>query len=83
MLYPSIHLRFLKLRVKREKEAVHIEYAEGENGEYKMMRLAYFPVIENSQVLMIGVMCASPGEETQGFDINFEGFNVSENQDKQ
>jgi regulation of enolase protein 1 (concanavalin A-like superfamily) len=72
----------LKLRVKREKEAVHIEYAEGENGEYKMMRLAYFPVIDKSQSLMVGIMCASPGEDTQGFDINFEGLNIVENQEK-
>jgi regulation of enolase protein 1 (concanavalin A-like superfamily) len=73
----------LKLRVKREKEAVHIEYGEGENGEYKMMRLAYFPVIDNSQLFMVGVMCASPGDDTQGFDVNFEGLNISENQEKQ
>ncbi len=72
----------LRLRVKREKEAVHIEYAEGENGEYKMMRLAYFPVIDKSQSLMVGIMCASPGEDTQGFDINFEGLNIVENQEK-
>jgi regulation of enolase protein 1 (concanavalin A-like superfamily) len=67
-----------KLRVKREKEAVHIEYAEGEHGEYKMMRLAYFPVIENSQSLMVGVMCASPNSDTQGFDVKFEQLNISE-----
>jgi regulation of enolase protein 1 (concanavalin A-like superfamily) len=66
----------LKLRVKREREAVHIEYAEGENGEYKMMRLAYFPVIDKSQSLMVGIMCASPNSDTQGFDVNFENLNI-------
>ncbi len=72
----------LKLRVKREKEAIHIEYAEGEQGEFKMMRLAYFPVIDNSQSLMVGIMCASPGDETQGFDVDFEGLNIVENEEK-
>ena len=67
-----------KLRVKREKEAVHIEYAEGENSEYQMMRLAYFPVIENSQSLMVGLMCASPNSDTQGFDVKFEQLNITE-----
>ncbi|CAF1091637.1 unnamed protein product [Rotaria sordida] len=68
----------LKLRVKREKEAVHIEYAEGENGEFKMMRLAYFPLMDKSQPLMVGIMCASPGEDTQGFDITFNDLNIIE-----
>jgi regulation of enolase protein 1 (concanavalin A-like superfamily) len=72
----------LKLRVKREKEAVHIEYAEGEKGEYKMMRLAYFPVIDKTQFIMVGIMCASPNDNTQGFDINFEELNIVENQEK-
>ncbi|CAF3387159.1 unnamed protein product [Rotaria socialis] len=72
----------LKLRVKREKEAVHIEYAEGENGEFKMMRLAYFPIPDKSQSIMVGIMCASPGEDTQGFEIDFEQLNITENQEK-
>ncbi|CAF0880908.1 unnamed protein product [Adineta steineri] len=72
----------LKLRVKRVKEAIHIEYAEGENGEFKMMRLAYFPVIDEKQSLMVGIMCASPGEDAQGFEITFQGFNIIQNQEK-
>ncbi|CAF0880926.1 unnamed protein product [Adineta steineri] len=66
----------LKLRVKRVKEAVHIEYAEGENGEFKMMRLAYFPVIDEKQSLMVGIMCASPYKDSHGFDVEFEKFNI-------
>ena len=66
----------LKLRVKREKDSVHIEYAEGENGEFKMMRLAYFPLLDKAQSLMVGIMCASPDSNTQGFDIDFEKFNI-------
>jgi regulation of enolase protein 1 (concanavalin A-like superfamily) len=66
----------LKLRIKREKEAVHIEYAESEIGEYKMMRLAYFPVIDKSQSLMVGIMCASPNSDTQGFNVKFEQLNI-------
>jgi regulation of enolase protein 1 (concanavalin A-like superfamily) len=73
----------LKLRVKREKEGVHIEYAEGEQGEYKMMRLAYLPLTDQSQSLMVGIMCASPGDDTQGFDINFEGLDIVENREKE
>ncbi|CAF1086706.1 unnamed protein product [Rotaria sp. Silwood1] len=72
----------LKLRVKREKEGVHIEYGEGENGEFKMMRLAYFPLIDKSQPLMVGIMCASPGDDTQGFDVSFEELNIMENHEK-
>ncbi|UJR37175.1 hypothetical protein I4U23_029884 [Adineta vaga] len=72
----------LKLRVKREKEAIHIEYAEGEHGDYKMMRLAYFPVIGKEQNLLVGIMCASPGEETQGFEISFEDLKIIENEAK-
>ncbi|CAF3870438.1 unnamed protein product [Adineta steineri] len=66
----------LKLRVGREKEAIHIEYAEGENGEFKMMRLAYFPVIDEKQSLMVGIMCASPYKDSHGFDVEFEKFNI-------
>lgn len=72
----------LRLRVKREKEAIHIEYAEGENGEYKMMRLAYFPTIEKAQSMMVGIMCASPGEDTQGFEVNFEELKIVEDEEK-
>lgn len=73
----------LKLRVKREKEAVHIEYAEGETGDFQMMRLAYFPVGEQGQPVMVGIMCASPGEQTQGFEIQFEGLSIVDHEDKQ
>jgi regulation of enolase protein 1 (concanavalin A-like superfamily) len=73
----------LKLRLQRDQEAVHIEYAEGDNGEYKMMRLAYFPVIDKSQSLMVGVMCASPNKDTQGFDVKFENFNIIEHLEKE
>lgn len=67
----------LKLRVKREKEAVHIEYAEGEQGEFKMMRLAYFPLLNENQMLMVGLMCASPGQDASGFDIRFEHLTIT------
>lgn len=70
----------LKLRLKKEKEAIHIEYAEGENGVFRMMRMAYFPVVEQAQKLMIGMMCCSPGETVPGFDIAFENFELVEHQ---
>ncbi|CAF1315689.1 unnamed protein product, partial [Didymodactylos carnosus] len=69
----------LKLRVRRVKEAVHIEFAEGEEGDFKMMRLAYLPVTDNSQVMMVGIMCASPVEDAKGFDISFEGLTIVKN----
>ncbi|CAF1216288.1 unnamed protein product [Adineta steineri] len=46
----------LKLRVRREKEAVHIDFAEGEQGDFKMLRLAYLPVIDRSQAMMVGII---------------------------
>ncbi|CAF2910882.1 unnamed protein product [Rotaria sp. Silwood2] len=67
----------LKLRAKREKEAVHIDFAEGEDGDFKMMRLAYLPVTDRSRAMMVGIMCASPNNATQGFDISFEHLNIA------
>ena len=64
----------LKLRIERVKEAVHIYFAEGEEGNFTMMRLAYLSVIGRSQPMMVGIMCASPNEDTKGFDISFEGL---------
>jgi len=32
---------------------------------------------------MVGIMCASPGDDIQGFNINFEQLNIVENQGKQ
>ena len=66
----------LRLRVKREKEAVHIDFAEDEEGDFKMMRLAYLPVIGRSQTMMVGIMCASPVEDAQGFEISFERLTI-------
>jgi regulation of enolase protein 1 (concanavalin A-like superfamily) len=64
----------LKLRVKREKEVVHIDFAEGTEENFKMMRLAYLPVIDRSKSMMVGIMCASPVENATGFDIIFENL---------
>ena len=76
-IVPVASPEVLKLRVKREKEAVHIEFAEGEEGEFKMMRLAYFPEVDKSRSLMVGLMCASPGETAPGFDIRFEHLAIT------
>ncbi|CAF0925513.1 unnamed protein product [Adineta ricciae] len=72
----------LKLSVKREKEAIYINYAEGEQDEFRMMRLSYFPEIPKEQNLLVGIMCASPNKETEGFEIIFEGLNIIENDTK-
>ena len=69
----------LKLSVRREKEAVHIEFAEEKDGELKMMRLAYLPMTERSKSMMVGIMCASPSNITKGFDVSFEDLNISVN----
>ncbi|CAF3735981.1 unnamed protein product [Rotaria sp. Silwood1] len=66
----------LKLRAKRAKEAVHIDFAEGEQGDFKMMRLAYLPMTDRSRAMMVGIMCASPENTTQGFDISFEHLKI-------
>ena len=67
----------LKLSARRVKEAVHIEYAEGINGELKMMRLAYLPTTDSLKAMMVGILCASPSNVTQGFDISFVDLNIS------
>ncbi|CAF1528614.1 unnamed protein product [Adineta ricciae] len=66
----------LRLRVRRVRETIHIEFAEDLQSEFKMMRLAYFPVIERTRSMMVGVMCASPDEKTNGFDIYFEDLTI-------
>ncbi len=66
----------LKLRIKRENEVVHINFTEGEEGNSKMMRLDYLPVIDRSQKMMVGNMCTSPVEDAQGFDISFEDLSI-------
>ncbi|CAF1022396.1 unnamed protein product [Adineta steineri] len=72
----------LKLRVRREKEAVHIYFAEGEQGDFKMLRLAYLPVIGRSQAMMVGIMCASPTTNATGFNITFDSLSIVEEPDK-
>ncbi|CAF1371666.1 unnamed protein product [Rotaria sordida] len=67
----------VKIRARREKEAVHIDFAEGEQGDFKMMRLAYLPLTDRSRAMMVGIMCASPNNTTQGFDISFENLNIT------
>jgi regulation of enolase protein 1 (concanavalin A-like superfamily) len=66
----------LKLNIERKNEVVHINFTEGKEGNSKMMRLAYLPVIDGSQTIMVGIMCASPVEDTQGFDISFEDLSI-------
>ncbi|CAF2052826.1 unnamed protein product [Rotaria magnacalcarata] len=70
----------LRLRVKREREAVHIEYAESENHPFTMMRLAYLPLAKKTNPIMIGIMCASPNEKTDGFDVIFDELNITKHQ---
>lgn len=70
----------LRLRVKREKETVHIEFAEDDNEPFKMMRLAYLPLAKKTKSIMVGIMCASPDEETDGFDVMFDHLNIIQEQ---
>ena len=74
-------LDVLKFRVRREKEVVHVDFAEGEQGSFKMLRLAYLPVIDRSQAMMVGIMCASPTKNASGFDITFDGLSIIEKPD--
>lgn len=62
----------LWLRVKRDREAVEIEYSFNRT-EYKLLRLAYLTGVETVQV---GVMCASP--QGDGFAVTFEGLTISQ-----
>jgi uncharacterized protein len=70
----------LRLRVKREREAVHIEYGEGDSGQFQMIRLAYLPLTDSAHSMMVGIMCASPDENSDGFDVTFEHLNIIEHQ---
>ena len=60
---------FLQLRLERRNEAIHISYLE--ETQYKMIRLAHFPVGRDVQV---GIMCASP--EGDGFEVVFEDYRL-------
>lgn len=66
----------LRLRVRRMQESIHIDFAEGVQSDFKMMRLAYFPMIERTRPMMVGIMCASPDQNTEGFDIHFEDLTI-------
>ncbi|CAF1002875.1 unnamed protein product [Didymodactylos carnosus] len=68
------NLTALWLRVKRSKEALHIEYDDQGDKNYKMMRLTYLPECEKTQV---GIMCASP--DGKGFKACFEHLNIEKN----
>lgn len=61
----------VQLRLERRKEAVEISYLD-ENSQYRMLRLAYFPV---DQTVQVGVMCASP--QGNGYEIEFEDYQLS------
>ncbi|CAF3620062.1 unnamed protein product [Rotaria sp. Silwood1] len=67
----------VKIRAKRDKEAVVIGYAEGEEGDFKMMRIAYLPLTDKSRAMMVGITCGSSKNTTEGFDISFEHLNIT------
>jgi len=60
----------LRLRVERRKEAIHISYVDA-NAKYALLRLAYFPIMEEVQV---GIMCASP--EGEGYEVVFNNYQL-------
>jgi uncharacterized protein len=60
----------LQLRVERRKEAIRISYLN-QQAQSEMVRLAYFPVVQNLQV---GLMCASP--DGDGFEVTFEDYRL-------
>lgn len=66
-----------RLRIERETNAVHIYFATNTKDDYTMMRLAYFPLIGRQQPILVGIMCASPNEQTNGFQINFDDLIIS------
>lgn len=58
----------LWLRLKREKDALEIEYSL-DGAKYNLLRLAYLPP---SPQIKAGLMCAAPDGE--GFEVTFEDF---------
>ncbi|WP_413159972.1 DUF1349 domain-containing protein [Capilliphycus salinus ALCB114379] len=61
----------IKLRLKRNAEAVEVEYSV-DGDRYTLLRLAYLSTQERLQV---GLMCASPDGE--GFSVAFEDLKIS------
>lgn len=60
----------LRLYVERRKEAIRISYVDA-NSKYALLRLAYFPVMQEVQV---GIMCASP--EGDGYEVVFDNYRL-------
>lgn len=60
----------LWLRLKREGDAVEVQYAL-DRQTYRLLRLAYFPPVDEVQV---GLMCAAP--QGPGFPVTFTDFRV-------
>ena len=60
----------LWLRLKREKDALEIEYSL-DGAKYSLLRLAYLPP---SPQIKVGLMCAAPDGE--GFEVTFEDFSI-------
>lgn len=60
----------LRLQVKRQKDAIHIAYAD-KDGNYIPLRLAYFLP---DQAVQVGLMCASP--EGNGYQVFFKNYRL-------
>jgi Uncharacterized conserved protein len=61
----------LRLRITRHGEAVRVQYLRESDGQWQLIRLAYFPPTATADV---GIMCCSPQRE--GFEALFRDFKV-------
>ena len=61
----------VRIRLTRHAETIRIQYLDASDGQWKPVRLAYFPT---SKTVDVGMMCCSPQRE--GFDVTFSGFSI-------
>ncbi|MDX8458646.1 DUF1349 domain-containing protein [Mesorhizobium humile] len=59
----------VRIRLTRHAEAIRIQYLDASDGQWKPVRLAYFPI---SKSVDVGMMCCSPQRE--GFEATFSDF---------
>ena len=61
----------VRIRLTRHAETIRVQYLDAAQGQWKPVRLAYFPP---SKAVDVGMMCCSPQRE--GFEVIFADFSV-------
>lgn len=61
----------LRVRATRHAESIRVQYLDGNDGLWKIARLAYLPA---SRFIDVGMMCCSP--QRSGFEVTFRDFQI-------